>query len=135
MALITKDDMVERFGQAELAQITDHKNGAEIDDAVLNLALNDASDEAQSYLRGAGIIIVNPPKALVLKVCDIARYYLYENAVTEIVEKRYQQAILWLKTVQKNPAMLRDDPALSDDSLNGGIAVKPNEMPNWKDFQ
>ena len=135
MALATKQDMVERFGQAELAQITDHKNGAEIDDAVLNLALEDASVEAQSYLRGAGIIIVNPPKALVLKVCDIARYYLYENAVTEIVRERYQQAIVWLKAVQKNPAMLRNEPNVDDKQLNSGIAVRPNEMPQWKDFQ
>ena len=134
MALADKQAMIERFGERELAMLTDHENGVAIDDSVLNLALNDASDEAQSYLRGAGIIIVNPPKALVLKVCDIARYYLYENAVTEIVRERYQQAILWLKAVQKNPAMLREDPAVDDKQLNSGIAVRPNEMPQWKEF-
>lgn len=134
MALATKQDMVERFGQVELAQITDHEHGTEINDDALNLALADATDEAQSYLKGAGIIINNPQKALVLKVCDIARYYLYENGVTEIVEKRYLQAIQWLKTVQKNPAMLREDTS-DDDDINSGIAVKPNVMPQWKEFQ
>ena len=133
MALATKQDMVERFGQVELAQITDHEHGTDINDEVLNLALQDATDEAQSYLKGAGIIINKPQKALVLKVCDIARYYLYENGVTEIVEKRYLQAIGWLKTVQKNPAMLREDTA-DDDDINSGIAVKPNVMPEWKEF-
>ncbi|MBQ9183635.1 MAG: DUF1320 domain-containing protein [Neisseriaceae bacterium] len=134
MALATKKDMVERFGQVELAQITDHEHGTSINDDALNLALADATDEAQSYLKGAGIIINNPQKALVLKVCDIARYYLYENGVTEIVEKRYLQAIQWLKTVQKNPAMLREDTS-DDDDINSGIAVRPNVMPEWKEFQ
>ena len=131
--LITKKDMVERFGEAELAMLTDHKNRTVIDDTVLDLAMNDASVEAQSYLKGAGIIIVNPQKALILKVCDIARYYLYENAMTEIVRERYNNAVAWLKAVQKNPAMLREDTAL-DDFVNSGIAVKANVMPEWKDF-
>ena len=131
--LITKKDMVERFGEAELAMLTDHKNRTVINDTVLDLAMNDASVEAQSYLKGAGIIIVNPQKALILKVCDIARYYLYENAMTEIVRERYNNAVSWLKTVQKNPAMLREDTA-DDDDINSGIAVKPNVMPEWKEF-
>lgn len=63
-------------------------------------ALQDASALADTYLRARyALPLAGMPRALVLAVCDIARYYLYEDAVTDMVKNRYDQAIAWLKQV------------------------------------
>lgn len=123
---IDKQDMVTRFGEMEIAELTDHQNHRTIDEDVLARAMADACAEAQSYLSAVGLMFVNPPKALVIKTCDIARYYLYENAMTTIVEERYKQAILWLKEVMKHPAMLTGQTP-EHGNKNSTIAVIPNK--------
>ncbi|MDI4500811.1 DUF1320 domain-containing protein [Moraxella nonliquefaciens] len=137
--MITLQDLIDRFGEQEIIQLTDKVNYQVIDETVINHAISDAVAEIVGYLNPTGLIadgvyIGTPPKSLVLKVCDIARYYLYENGVTDIVEKRYRQAIDWLLLVQKNPSMLTG--ATHDDGTHGtksGIAVMPNRPPNmWE---
>lgn len=137
--MITLQDLMDRFGEAELANLTDKDNYTTIDEVVINHAINDAVAEVVAYLNPTGLIaggvyVGTPPKSLILKACDIARYYLYENGVTEIVEKRYRQAIDWLLLVQKNPSMLTG--ATLDDGISGtksSICVIPNRPPNmWE---
>ncbi len=138
--MITLDDLIDRFGETELANLTDKENYQIIDETVINHAIADAMAEVVAYLNPTGLIVGGvyvgtPPKALKIKACDIARYYLYENGVTEIVEARYKQAIDWLKLVGKNPTMLTG--VIDDGGTNGtksGIAVMSNPTPNmWKD--
>ncbi|STZ63919.1 Mu-like prophage protein gp36 [Moraxella lacunata] len=138
--MITLQDLIDRFGENELANLTDKENYTVIDETVINHAISDATAEVVGYLNPTGLIVGGaylgtPPKSLILKTCDIARYYLYENGVTDIVEKRYQQAIDWLLLVQKNPSMLT---GLSETGANNGvksgIAVKPNPVPSlWSE--
>lgn len=134
--MISLQDLIDRFGETELANLTDKENYQIIDEIVINHAIADAVAEVVGYLNPTGLIAGGvylgiPPKSLVLKTCDIARYYLYENGVTDIVEKRYKQAIDWLLLVQKNPSMLT---GLADtgatDEIKSGIVVMPNRPPN-----
>ncbi|MDO4897067.1 MAG: DUF1320 domain-containing protein [Moraxella sp.] len=137
--MISLQDLIDRFGENELANLTDKENYTVINETVINHAITDATAEVIGYLNPTGLIVSGvylgtPPKSLVLKVCDIARYYLYENGVTEIVEKRYKQAIDWLLLMQKNPSMLT---GLADtgatDEIKSGIAVMPNCPPSiWE---
>lgn len=134
--MIGLQDLIDRFDEAELANLTDKENYTVIDETVINHAISDATAEVVGYLNPTGLIVDGiyvgtPPKSLILKVCDIARYYLYENGVTDIVEKRYKQAIDWLLLAQKNPSMLT---GLTDtratDEIKSGIVVMPNRPPN-----
>lgn len=133
--MISLDDLIDRFGERELANLTDRENYAVIDETIINHAIADATSEINSYLNPTGLIadgvyIGTPPKALVIKACDIARYYLYENGTPEIVEVRYKQAIDWLKLVSKTPTMLTGTQTASS---NSGVAVMPNPVPNvWR---
>ena len=145
--MITIQDLIDRFGEHELANLTDRDNYTVINTDIVEKAINDATAEAESYLKTTGLVSrtshrrliytadKKPPEALVIKLCDIARYYLYEDGTTTIVETRYKQAIDWLKLVMKNPKMLTGVLDNSDDS-NGssGIHVIPNPVPNmWTD--
>lgn len=100
-------DLVDRFGAAEMAQLTDREHGTTLDNAVAQRAIDDASSEMDSYLasRYRLPLPVDPP---VLKVvcADIARYRLYEDKATEEVTKRADDARAWLKDVAKGYAHL-----------------------------
>lgn len=133
--MITIKDMVERFGEQELAERSDRAHYATLNEEVLNRAIEDATHEINAYLSPAGLLGIHPPKALKIKACDIARYYLYDDGVTPIIAERYKQAIAWLKEVMKNPKMLQADAPLQDESLmiKSGIAVKANPTPSiWE---
>lgn len=133
--MIVLQDLIDRFGEEEIINLSDHDRLQIINEVVVNQAINDATAEVIGYLNPTGLIVGGvyahtPPKSLILKTCDIARYYLYENGVTEIVEKRYKQAIDWLLLVQKNPSMLTGADNATQITAKSGIVVIPNEMPS-----
>lgn len=134
--MIELQDLIDRFGETELANLTDKENYQTIDETVINHAISDAVAEVVGYLNPTGLIVGGvylgtPPKSLILKTCDIARYYLYENGVTDIAEKRYKQAIDWLLLVQKTPSMLTGMVDVGATNENkSGIVVMPNRPPN-----
>lgn len=133
MAIITAEDMVVRFGEQEIAERTDHDNYEVINEDVLAKAISDAEDEANAYLRAAKLFYDvdgnPPPPVLVIKVCDIARYYLYQDNVTQIIEDRYKSAVAWLKSVVANPGLLDPNRYGSADKPSM-CAVMPNRPPD-----
>lgn len=133
--MITIQDMMTRFGEQEMAERSNHENYEYINEDVLNAAIADAEEEAASYLRAAKLFFTDDtaPQVLKIKVCDIARYYLYDDAVTGIVEERYQSAVAWLKVVVKNPNML-DETRVSEDRKPSTCAVYVNEMPDLREW-
>jgi phage gp36-like protein len=112
MAYCTKQNLIDRFREDELIQLTDEAGAGVINDTVLNQAIGDADGEINSYLAGRYTLpLASVPEVLVLKACDIARYYLYDEAVPDVVQKRYDNAIAWLKLVAKGDISLGLDGA------------------------
>lgn len=133
--LISPEDMILRFSEREIAALTDHDYGKTVNVEVLERAIADAEAEAGSYLAAAGYKNLNGdavPRVLVIKVCDIARYYLHEDGDIEIVEKRYKAAIEWLKSVVKEPRLLGLDAVQPAAKASDGLyAVRPNKVEEW----
>ena len=103
---------------------------------MLQKALNDAEAEVNGYLRAAGFRqpFAPVPYALVVKTCDVCRWYLYENGIPDVVQKRYDNAIAWFKLLIKNPSILGfDADGVEEVKASGGMAVIPNELKDWKD--
>lgn len=62
--------------------------------AIVNRALTDASDAIDGYLAGRYTVpLANPSQAIARYVCDMARYYLFDDHATETVQKRYDAAL------------------------------------------
>lgn len=102
MPYATRQDMIDRFSEVELVQLTDRGNvrADRIVDAVLNRALDDASAEIDGYLAGRYTLPLSPvPANLALICCDIARYRLQHNEAAEAVRERYAAAIKFLTKV------------------------------------
>lgn len=87
--------------------------------AKVTTAITDAQAEIDGYLTSyLPLVIVSGN--LVRIACDIARYYLYDDAVTEPVQTRYDQAIKYLSQVAKGQISLGPD-------TTGTLATSTND--------
>lgn len=142
----TVDDLIDRFGEAEMIGLTDPDNTA-VQSARAQRKLDDAHALANGYVGMAyrlplagcakpapqpgnpqAVEYVAPP-LLTRLVCDIARYYLYDDKCTDEVLKRYEQAKQELLHISQGKATLAcpwggvaGDP-LSADPQAGGCEV------------
>src|SRR5687768_14705793 len=104
--------MIDRFGEAELVELTNRAGGAAIDDAVLNRALGDADAEINGHLAAKYTLpLAVVPAVLEPIACDIARFYLYEDRPTEQVAERYKMRVRFLEGVGKGTVNLGVDAA------------------------
>ncbi|MEC5319306.1 phage protein Gp36 family protein [Brenneria populi subsp. brevivirga] len=97
-----RGDMVLAFGERECVSLTDRDFTGDIDDAVLNGALDRASAEIDSYLAGRyPVPWPDTPRILVGRCCDIARYILCGagTQMTDEIRARYEDAIRYLERV------------------------------------
>jgi len=125
----TINDLVLAFGEDEIIRLSDRskpKTG-QIDPAIVQKAISDATDEINMYLEGRNLLnLPQVPPVLVRIACDVARYYLYQNP-SEAVEKRYKD--------RKN-----DLPKIADGRLSLGLngegePIDPQGTVQWSEGQ
>lgn len=137
MTYATKQDLIDRFGELELKQLTDRVNKppTTIDDTVVGRALSDASELADSYLGKLYTLPLSTvPPALVKNCADIARYYLHGKAAQDtIIETAYSQALAWLKDVAKGLVTIPAEGIMPAPAGGGSIRAKPNDRVFTRD--
>lgn len=103
MGYAALQDMVDRFGETELVQLSDRSMTATaIDETVVAAKLADADAEIDGYLgQRFTLPLASVPPVLKRIATDLARYHLYDDRATEQVTKRYDDAIAFLKGVAK----------------------------------
>ncbi len=113
MPYVTQQQLVDRFGDEELIQLTDRANTGAIDTVVLNQAIADAGAEIDGYIGGRyQLPLTTVPPILALYAGDIVRYRLYDDAARDEVRKRYEDAIRFLRLVGEGKLRLgADEPA------------------------
>lgn len=100
MSYCTQSDLVTRFGEAEIRQLSDHGGTGEIDSEVVAQAIADATAEINGYLAGRyALPLGETPELLRLYACDIARYRLFEDGAYEQVVERYNNALRFLRDI------------------------------------
>ena len=134
MIYATPTDMLTRFDADEIAQRTDRGlprlvtaqlmrdvaaaadlSGYTSDQAaagavaltIVERALNDARDTIDSQIGGRYSLPISPVPAVLQRVaCDLARYYLYDDQVTEAVKDRYDEGMKLLRGVASGATQL-----------------------------
>lgn len=111
MTYATKQDLLDRFGETELVQLTDKVNrpASTIDDVPVSRALGDAAALIDGYIGKLYRLPLSAlPPVLTKNACDIARYYLHGKAAEKDgpVERTYDEAVSWLKDVSKGVVTL-----------------------------
>lgn len=110
MSYTAKADLITRFGETEIRQLTDKVRSGSIDDNVLNAALVDSKSEIDGYLVDQYALPINETVPLLKAIqSDVARFVLYENKATEEVLDRYLLRIETLKKIKKGDVKLVND--------------------------
>lgn len=99
MSYCTQQDLIDRFGEDELIQLTDRNDVGVIDSAVVDAATNRAGNKVDRYCRDRYLLPLNPAVDVLDIACDLSRFYLYEDHATEEVEKRYDTALADLRDI------------------------------------
>jgi phage gp36-like protein len=123
MAYCSVADLVARFSETEIAQLTDVESRETVDDTVALAAIVEAGGVIDSYLAAHyALPITDAVPSQISAVClDIARYRLYDDHAPEAVRKRYEDAIAWLRLVMDGRIRLALT-APTVDALTGGMA-------------
>lgn len=115
MAYAAVADMVARFGDLEVIQITDRNQDGMIDEDVAQVALEDATAEINAYLGRFKRPFDDVPPILTRLCCDIARYRLTAAngvLITEEIRNRYKIDVLdLLRAIAKGEVQLGVDDA------------------------
>jgi phage gp36-like protein len=132
MTYAVKQDLVDRFGERELVQLTDRTNKppSTVDDVVVGRALGDADGTIDGYVgKQYALPLSVVPPVLTKIAADLARYYLHGEAAgpDSIVTRNYNGAVAWLKDVAKGLVSI-DDGAETPAQAGGG-AIKTS-APN-----
>lgn len=111
MPYATQADLVERFGETEIIQLSDRDRTGAIDSAVVTAKLADADAEIDAYLATRYTLpLASVPTVLKRVACDVARYHLFDDRVTDDVRRRYEDALRFLQAVAKGTVSIGVDP-------------------------
>lgn len=129
MTYATQQDLIERFGEPELIQLTDRANTGAVDGTVADQALTDAAEEMDGYI-GARyeLPLASTPTVLVRICADIARYRLYDIQPPEQVAQRYKDAVTFLTAISKGSVTLGLPTASQPDSAGAPTTDAPSRV-------
>lgn len=131
----TQANMVKRFGEQELIQLTDRAQPAleMIDADVLTAAMTRADALVDGYLRVRYTVPVVPTLPEIAHAAEsIARRYLYDDGAPDGVTDLYKEAIAWLTAVQGNKVQL--DATLAPASTGTGALGTAQFNETYNDF-
>lgn len=95
-------DMIERFGEVEIIELTDLEHTGEVVVDVAEQALSDATAEIDGYLAARyRLPVTDTPRMLSVLCTDIARYRLQKGVSTDQARQRYEDAIAALKSIAR----------------------------------
>lgn len=125
MGYATVQDMIDRFGEKEVARLSDRSTSSPVVvETIVLKKLADADAEIDGYLQSRyQLPLASPPPALVRVATDIARYHLYDDRATEQVTVRYKDAISYLRMLAKGEVTLT--PAPGEETPAAGPAGAP----------
>lgn len=129
MSYAVKQDMIDRFSDLEIRQLTDKAEPPTglINDVVLARALQDADGDIDAALAGRySLPLASVPKVLVRVACNLARYYLYDDRAGEEVTRRFKDEKKFLEAVADGKATLGVDATGADVPVDSG-GVEFNE--------
>jgi len=124
MAYANISQMIARFGERELTELTDFTGAGEADAAALQSALDDAAALIDAELRAAGyaVPLALPPREIQRANLLLARCELYVTNLPESILAQCQETRAWLRAVAAGTLRL-DLPAASGATLSGVVAA------------
>lgn len=123
-AYATQTDIENRYGAEALLVAADRDGDGEVDENVVEKALDDATDEINAYIGTRFSLPLATVPALLVRLCvDIAFYRLSADAgsATEEKRKRFDDVLVLLNRISKGDAGLDVTPATK--TVNGSATI------------
>jgi phage gp36-like protein len=119
----TLADMLDRFEQAELVQLTDEAGAGVIDQAKVAKALASAAGLIDGYVAARHQLpLTTVPALLVDAACDLARFRLWKSTPPEGVQKAQAAAVKLLEQVSAGKVRL-DQGVETEAAREGAIVI------------
>jgi phage gp36-like protein len=131
---VTQQQLIERFSQDKLIQLTDRADDGALDVSVLNEAIADAGKVIDAYVAPRYLLPLAQARIdaspLTRMAGDLVIYFLQGDLATEESERRYKEALQFLKDVQGGRASLGADDAVAAPA--GTVEYRGGEsMHDW----
>lgn len=126
MSYATQQDLIDRYGERELIELTDRAEppADEIDAAVVAAALADADELINGYVSRRYRVPLSPVPGLIQRLaCDIARFFLHDDRPTDTVEKAFDSAKKTLLDISAGRAELQAAGVESPAAPGGSVQV------------
>lgn len=124
MSYGTLSDMIDRFTEAEMIDLTDTTGSGLVDVSRIDRALIDADAEIEAALRGRYALPMQPVPDLVARIaCDLARYALHADRPTEIVKERAEVARQLLTQIAAGKRALDASPVAPGETMQGLVEI------------
>jgi len=92
--------------------------------AVVTQALADADSTIDGYLSSRQAVpLASPPVVIKRLACDMARYYIYDDQVTEVIQKRYDAALAFFREVAAGRVSLGVDLGAAAQPSGGSVEM------------
>ena len=126
MSYATPADMLARYGEATMVGLSDLTRRGVIEEATVQLALDDATAEIDGYLNRYRRPYAPVPRILTVYCCDIARYRLATGLrqLTDDIQARYDAAIGYLKLVARGQAGISGLPLAGEVGTVGAVVMQ-----------
>lgn len=129
MTYAVKQDLIDRFGELELIQLTDRTNvpPTTVSDTVVGQHLGDADAMVDGYIgKVYALPLAQVPPILKKIAADLARKYLHGESADKdsAVTRNHDAAMTWLKDVAKG--LVKLDVGGETPPQAGGGAIKAN---------
>ena len=93
MSYCTAQDLIDRYGEEELIQLTDRMGEGTYDAEVVAQAIADANADIDAHLSTRYPAPLSPTPSILVRIgCDLARYYLWKDKASEAVRMRFEDA-------------------------------------------
>lgn len=99
---ITRQDIADRIGEDELTVLSDRDNDGIADEAVIDRAISDATDEINMHLSVRyQMPLPQVPDTIKRLAVNLALYWLSEGdgSLSELVKNRYENSVKTLKSL------------------------------------
>jgi phage gp36-like protein len=117
-----QQDLIDRFGDAEMKAVADRDRNGVIDTVVVDKALTDADGEINGYLaRRHALPLASVPDHVKKVACDLARLFLHAANPPEYVLTAARDARAWLRDVANGIVELGVSPPPA--AAPGGAAI------------
>lgn len=160
MTYATATDLLTRFDAAEIAQRVDRgiprlvtaelltavASGTALDafteaevlratvaKGLIERALQDADETINSYLSSRYVLPLSTVPAVLARVaCEMARFYLYDDQVTDLIKDRHASNIKWLGEVSKGTVSLGVESVSGQQPASSAAAELVSSDAVWK---